>query len=247
MTLLTPAPTPDTLTQGPRSSDARPGALRVLVSSPRPLLGQALTALLTHSPVVQASWCPSLDAAVGRAKERSFNMLVWVDDVANEAIVKTLRHLRAEIPCMPVCVIAKHADVAALRELISNHPSAIAVIRYDANLDAARVMRTLLQLQNGEATLSPEFLEPLVAEARTFGTLTERQGQILELLAFGLRNCEIARRLSISEKLVERHVTCIFRHLGLDADAARIMDRRVVAARRFLMREADAGRAVTLA
>ena len=51
--------------------------------------------------------------------------------------------------------------------------------------------------------------------SRTTGALTRREREVLALLAEGLSNAEIARRLVISEKTAGHHVGRIFRKLGL--------------------------------
>ena len=64
--------------------------------------------------------------------------------------------------------------------------------------------------------------------------LTPRQGEVLALVAEGHSNAAIARRLSISEKAVVRHLSLIYAELHLRPSADK--HRRVLAARCYLTR-----------
>lgn len=72
----------------------------------------------------------------------------------------------------------------------------------------------LRKLRKGRATLPPEaFDTPL-------GELSERELEVLGLVAEGLTNHHIAERLVLSEHTVNRHVANILRKLGLPSRAA---------------------------
>lgn len=71
-------------------------------------------------------------------------------------------------------------------------------------------------LADRAARLLRELGDPGRAQPRTAGDLTNRQGQVLSLLAEGMANAEIAERLCISPRTVEDHVGNILRTLGVD-------------------------------
>ena len=74
----------------------------------------------------------------------------------------------------------------------------------------------------GGTALDPEIVELMVARARRGGdaidALTDRQRQVLELMAAGCSNSAIARRLSVNEKSVVAHASHIYEGLGLIPD-----------------------------
>jgi DNA-binding NarL/FixJ family response regulator len=63
-------------------------------------------------------------------------------------------------------------------------------------------------------------------------SLTHRELEVLDLLAEGLRNAEIAERLFITERTVHHHVSAILRKLGVSNQAATEAIRLSVAAKR---------------
>jgi DNA-binding NarL/FixJ family response regulator len=70
--------------------------------------------------------------------------------------------------------------------------------------------------------------------ARTSTSCSDRDGEVLARMAAGASNRGIARRMFLSERAIERHVTSIFDALGIPA--AREANRRVLAVRAYLAR-----------
>lgn len=70
------------------------------------------------------------------------------------------------------------------------------------------------------------FLPSPSAEAGPFAELTERERQLLDLVARGLDNHQIAAHLGISEKTVRNHVSSIFTKLGVESRAQAIVSAR---------------------
>jgi len=68
-----------------------------------------------------------------------------------------------------------------------------------------------------------DFLAPPAGEAGPFASLTAREREVLEYLARGLDNHQIAAHLDISEKTVRNHVSYLFAKLGVDTRARAIV------------------------
>jgi DNA-binding NarL/FixJ family response regulator len=82
--------------------------------------------------------------------------------------------------------------------------------------DAAEIVRAVLSVASGEAVYGGPVARRIItyfagehrsAAPRAFPDLTPREHDVLELLAVGCRNHEIARRLGLSEKTVRNHVS----------------------------------------
>jgi DNA-binding NarL/FixJ family response regulator len=72
---------------------------------------------------------------------------------------------------------------------------------------------------DGESPLHPKAASAVLrarAERRPLPELSEREREVLELVATGLSNQKIAARLGISEKTVKAHLTSVFRQLGVE-------------------------------
>ena len=86
----------------------------------------------------------------------------------------------------------------------------------------------------GDAVLDPSIVNALVRrrEPSSLDVLSMRELDVIVEMASGFTNIEIGRRLSVSTKAIERHVTSIFRKLRVP-DAKRL-DRRVTAVLAYL-------------
>jgi DNA-binding NarL/FixJ family response regulator len=118
--------------------------------------------------------------------------------------------------------------------------SLLAVIRAGAmgyvrtDLDPSRLAATIRGVRAGEAALSRRQMVRLIESLRTRDRgrsapttpggprMTDRQLEVLELMAEGLRTSEIAPRLSITEVTVRRHVSSAVAKLGVADRAAAI-------------------------
>jgi DNA-binding NarL/FixJ family response regulator len=102
-----------------------------------------------------------------------------------------------------------------------------------AQFEARDALRTFEELGAGrDADEAAALLRDLGVRARRvgpkgLGTLTKRESEVLDLLAEGLSNPEIAERLYLSRKTVEHHVASILSKLGAKnrADALRLAGR----------------------
>jgi DNA-binding NarL/FixJ family response regulator len=98
--------------------------------------------------------------------------------------------------------------------------------------DADEVVRVLKAVAEGEAHFGPDIARRLMvffsaakpAPTEAFPELTAREGEILDLIARGLNNTEIAGRLYVSQKTVRNHVSNIFLKLQV-ADRAQAIIR----------------------
>ena len=97
--------------------------------------------------------------------------------------------------------------------------------------DQEQMLRTIRAVASGEALFGPGIAERLMGyfanlepDARAFPELTDREHEVLELIAKGKNNQEIAQGLSISQKTVRNHVSNIFNKLQV-ADRAQAIIR----------------------
>ena len=125
------------------------------------------------------------------------------------------RRLRERFPVVKLVLLGERADARAEREALRAGAFAY-VPRHGAGGELARAMRAALEGRR-RMTKAADVELPQRAPA---GWLTPRQCRVLELIAAGYANKEIAHRLRISVKTVEFHKTNIMARLGLRTTAA---------------------------
>jgi len=99
----------------------------------------------------------------------------------------------------------------------------------------ANLVDALRRIADRECVIDPTIVSRLVRRKRRadpVATLTDREREVLSLLAEGLSNVAIAERIFVTERTVEAHTKQIFEKLGLETDPS--SNRRVLAVLTFL-------------
>jgi DNA-binding NarL/FixJ family response regulator len=121
--------------------------------------------------------------------------------------VQTVRNLR---PSLPVVFVCQTDDRAAVRKAL--RAGVQGFVSY-SNLDSG-LQPTI------EAVLAGQFAVPQTIRTRiAWGTFSPREKEVLQLVAGGLTNAEIACRLFLSESTVKSHLSSSFRKLGVSSRA----------------------------
>ena len=124
------------------------------------------------------------------------------------------RTIRQELPDIEVVALTSVLEDNSVLEAV--RAGAIGYLLKTTRLDELK--RAIHAAANGQVQLSPQAAAMLVREVRTPDPtegLTDREGEILEQVARGRTNKEIARELVIAEKTVKTHVSSILAKLGL--------------------------------
>jgi DNA-binding NarL/FixJ family response regulator len=122
--------------------------------------------------------------------------------------------IRRELPDTEVIALTSVLEDAAVVGAV--RAGAIGYLLKDAQAD--ELCRAIRAAANGEIQLAPKAAERLMREIRTPDNpevLTERETDVLRLIAEGKSNKEIARILSIGEKTVKTHVSNILAKLNM--------------------------------
>jgi DNA-binding NarL/FixJ family response regulator len=143
--------------------------------------------------------------------------------------------IRALDPPPAVLVLSQYVEPAYALRLVSEHPEGCGYLLKERVFDGAVLVDALRRLVEGETVVDPTIVSRLLGRRRTAGpldTLTPREREVLALVAEGLSNRGIARRLHIAERTVEAHITQAFDKLHLAEDAG--SHRRVLATLTYL-------------
>lgn len=138
------------------------------------------------------------------------------------------RVIREERPQTAVLVLSAHAEVEHAMELLAGG-SGIGYLLKSRISDVDDFLDTLHRLARGGSVVDPALVQELVAARRRsdpLARLSEREREVLALMAEGRSNSGIARRLWVTEGTVEKHVRSILAKLSLpetDEDHRRVL------------------------
>jgi DNA-binding NarL/FixJ family response regulator len=128
--------------------------------------------------------------------------------------IEATRRIRAADAEVNVVVLTAFSDRSRILDAID--AGAVGYLLKDAEPD--ELIRGLQAAARGESPLAPKAAQALVAaraEQQGDPELTPREQEVLALLADGLPNKLIARRLDISEKTVKAHLTRVYHQIGV--------------------------------
>ncbi len=135
-------------------------------------------------------------------------------------------HARTVRPGLPVLVLSQFVEPLYARELLAAGRGAVGYLLKDRVVDIDGFVAAVHQVAGGGTVLDPEVVAGLVS-ARPLHRLTERERQVLTLMAEGRSNTAIAARLFVTEKAVDKHINNIF--IKLDLPPTADDNRRVLA------------------
>jgi DNA-binding NarL/FixJ family response regulator len=128
--------------------------------------------------------------------------------------IEATRRISAELPSANVVVLTSFSD----QEKILQALDAGAVGYLLKDLEPDELHRGVQAAARGESPLAPKAAHAVISarsEARPAVELSSREREVLALVAEGLPNKLIARRLEISEKTVKAHLTRVFQAIGV--------------------------------
>jgi len=152
----------------------------------------------------------------------------------DEGLVAAQR-IRNEHPDIGVLVLSQYVEPSYAMRLLEEHPERVGYLLKERVFDVAILVDALRRLADGETVVDPTIVSRLIGRRRgkdALSELTEREREVLGVVAEGLSNQGIASRLFITERTVEAHVKQIFAKLRLDANPE--SHRRVLAVLAYL-------------
>src|SRR4051794_132078 len=149
--------------------------------------------------------------------------------------VVAAQQIRAEHPDVGVLVLSQYVEPSYAMRLLEEHPERVGYLLKERVFDVAILVDALRRLADGETVIDPTIVSRLIGRRRRedpLEALTEREREVLGLVAEGLSNKAIAGRLFVTERTVEAHVKQIFLKLRLAANPE--SHRRVLAVLAYL-------------
>lgn len=200
--------------------------IRLLVCDDHGILNDAIAIAIRHSDDLELVTEPLTDpeAAVGACLEYGPDVVLMDVQFAESSTdgVEATRRIKDLRPETNVVIMTAHTSGRVLLEAVEAGASGI--------LRKTEALQRLLDMARaaaaGEILVDPAELSKVTREAarareslrdaeRTLGELTARECEILQLLADGLRNQDVAARLVISPQTAQTHVRNILAKLGV--------------------------------
>jgi DNA-binding NarL/FixJ family response regulator len=138
--------------------------------------------------------------------------------------------IRARFPRTGVLVLSQYVDAAYALRLFDEAAGGCGYLLKERVLDAGELVAAVERVAAGEVVVDAELVESLLRgrqQRNPLDELTDREREVLRLMAEGLTDRGIAERLWVAPTTVETHVRHILRKLDLPADATQ--NRRVQA------------------
>jgi DNA-binding NarL/FixJ family response regulator len=135
------------------------------------------------------------------------------DDGLRAALV-----IREELPDVGLLLLSQYVEDRYLSELLAGGAEGVGYLLKDRIADVERLSEAVERVSAGGSVLDPEVVAQMLGRSRDenpLDALTDREREVLGLMAEGRTNRAIAGELYISERAVERHVTSIFNKLEL--------------------------------
>jgi DNA-binding NarL/FixJ family response regulator len=148
--------------------------------------------------------------------------------------LKAAREIREQFPEIGILVLSAHVEVDHAMELLASGRG-IGYLLKSRVTDVDEFVDTIQRIAKGGSVVDPALVQELVGARRTddpLAALTDREREVLALMAEGRSNAGIAKRLWVTEGTVEKHVRSILSKLDLYEEQDD--HRRVLAVVRFL-------------
>jgi DNA-binding NarL/FixJ family response regulator len=199
--------------------------MRVVIADDEVLLREGLSRLLAEVGI-------DVVGSVGNAKALLLSVALDRPDVALIDIKMPPTHtdegltaavtIRDQHPSVAVLVLSHYLDSRYAMRLLDAHPRAVGYLLKERISDIVVLVDALRRVADGECVIDPTIVSRLLHRPRTTGKLdrlTDREREVLALMAEGHSNLAISDRLTLSPRTVERHIAHIFAKLDLaDSD-----------------------------
>jgi DNA-binding NarL/FixJ family response regulator len=195
--------------------------MRVVIADDSVLMREGLARLLSEAGLEIVGKAADAVELLGLVERRKPN--VAIVDIkmppthTDEGLVAADR-IRSEHPDVGVLVLSQYLELRYAMRLFEQHPEQVGYLLKERVSDVAVLIDAIRRIVEGECVLDPTIVSRLLERRRSQGPLaelSEREREVLGLMAEGHSNQGICRALFLSPKTVEAHVRHIFIKLGL--------------------------------
>jgi len=195
--------------------------VRVVIADDSALLREGLARILADGDfevLAQARDADELLDAVRRHKPDVAVVDVRMPPTHTDEGARAAREIRERYPEVGVLMLSQVIEAQHALALFSERAEGFGYLLKDRVLEIDDFLEAVRRVGRGGSAIDPDVIAQLVGRRRDDGPLDEltpREREVLGLMAEGLSNGGICRRLVLSPKTVETHVNAIFLKLGL--------------------------------
>jgi DNA-binding NarL/FixJ family response regulator len=192
--------------------------MRIVIGEDSALFREGLARLLEdagHEVAGRAADATTLIEVVERERPDLAIIDVRMPPDSTDDGARAARTLRVRMPDLAIVMLSQHIETRHSVDLVSQ--GRFGYLLKDRVFDVDDFLDALRRVSEGGSALDPEVVATLLATRRQdpLSRLTPRERDVLELVAEGRTNVGIARRLWLTERTVETHISSIIRKLGL--------------------------------
>jgi DNA-binding NarL/FixJ family response regulator len=213
--------------------------LRVAIADDSALFRTGLDLLLTAAGVEVSSSVPDVDELFARLTDDLPDVVILdvrMPPTHTDEGLRAAVEARSRWPSLGVCLLSTYLEPGWALNLLDAVGSGVGYLLKDRVDDVTALLDALHRIGQGGIALDSEVVVAMVSARRhtaAMSRLTERELEVLALLAEGRSNVGIAQNLVVSPRTVENHVANIFR--ALDLSDAETDNRRVQATLAYLV------------
>lgn len=193
-------------------------SIKIIIADDHPLIREGIRRILSlASDIMIAGEAENGEQAVELARKTGADIVLMDINMPVVNGIAACKQIKEEMPSTKIIVLTIHDQDEYLFELIKSEISAY--LLKDVNPD--KLVKTIRGVASGESYISPQLIARVFREFNRLTSnpaieLTNREREILNLLAQGENNKSIAEKTFISEKTVKNHLTNIFQKLNVN-------------------------------
>lgn len=195
--------------------------MRVIVVDDSMIVREGLAALLEQAGVTvtfRLGDAGVLDAIIGREPPDVIVIDIRMPPTFTDEGLRAAASIRTHHPEIGVLVLSQHVELRYAQQVVEEFPAGGGYLLKDRITEIRVLVEALQRIVRGDLVIDPTLVSRLIGRRRhddPLQRLSQREREVLGLVAEGLNNDAISRRLGIAERTVESHIARLFQKLDI--------------------------------
>ncbi|GAB3006288.1 response regulator transcription factor [Actinosynnema sp. NPDC050801] len=195
--------------------------MRVVIAEDSVLLRVGVERLLADEGIETVAAVEDGDALLAAIEEHRPDLAlvdVRMPPTFTDEGLRAAIEARKRIPNLPVLVLSQYVEERYAVELLAGGANGVGYLLKERVADVSEFVAAVRRVADGGTSIDHEVITQLMVRSKRnpVDSLTQREREVLGLMAEGLSNAAIAASLVVSDGAVEKHVGNIFAKLGLE-------------------------------